>query len=45
MRANEVRDHYVTTALWEETGGVAVGGRDGGVSGVRVNPVNSALEN
>lgn len=45
MGAQAARDRYVIARRLAETGCVAVGGRYGGVSGVRVNPVNPALEN
>lgn len=45
METQAARDQYVIARRLAETGCVAVGRRYGGVSGVRVNPVNPALEN
>ena len=45
MGGKVARDQYVIEGRLEERGCVAVGGRNLGVSGVRVNPVNSVREN
>lgn len=45
MRGKVARDQYVIVDRLDERGCVAVGGRNLGVSGVRVNPVNSVRAN